>query len=141
MTILSHVLVTALGVNILNLAGNDVLYAYTFGVLPDLDHIVKIPNYLKDNGFKFVRKYPWRTFLQEPVMLLPIAVFSLVVASFVPFLFFGIHLLLDYLISYEKKPLSPFFGYSTKGIFKNTKDIYKEGFILLTVVVCLILLS
>lgn len=135
MTILSHVLITYLGVKVMNLSGNDLIYAYAFGVLPDLDHIVKIPGYLKDNGFKIVRKYPWRTFLQEPFMLIPIFIFSLFVKSWVPLIFFGIHVLMDYFVSFEKNPFSPVSNYTTNGFLGNIKDSYKELAVIASVVV------
>lgn len=135
MTIISHVLITALGVKAMNLTGNDLFYAYAFGVLPDLDHIVKIPRYLKENKLKIVRHFHWRTFFQEPIMLLPVFVFGLLVQSWVPFVFFSIHVLMDYLMSFEKLPFAPLYNFKTNGLLCNIRDIYKEFTLIASVIV------
>lgn len=130
MTIISHLLLTGLIAKTMGLTGNDLIYAYSFGILPDLDHIIKIPSYIKDNGFKIVRRYPWRTFLQEPVMLLPVLIFCYFVGTWVPAIFFSLHLLLDYLVFYEKKPLAPFFQYKYSSLLRNVNDNLKEGVVI-----------
>jgi hypothetical protein len=135
MTIFSHVFITALGVKAMNLTGSDLIYAYAFGVLPDLDHLVRIPSYLKDNGLKIVRKYPWRTFLQEPIMLMPIFVYSVFIKSWTPFIFFGLHVLLDYFADYEKMPLAPLYNFKTTGFIKSVKNIYKEFALMTSVLI------
>ncbi|OGM09097.1 hypothetical protein A2Z67_01720 [Candidatus Woesebacteria bacterium RBG_13_36_22] len=119
----------------MSLTGNDLIYAYVFGVLPDLDHIIKVPSYVKENGLKITHHYPWRTFLQEPVMLLFISLFSFFVKSWVPTVFFTLHLILDYLMSYEKKPFYPFSDYKHMGFLKNIGDIKKESGLIVVVVI------
>ncbi|HXX65106.1 MAG TPA: hypothetical protein VEO56_15010, partial [Bacteroidota bacterium] len=127
MTIIPHLLLTTLGVQALHLHGADVVLAYAFGYGVDLvDHPIKLPLYLKKNGTKTEKHYHWRTPLQEPVALLWIAPLSVYLGSFVPVLFFLSHLLLDYMISYDKRPFFPFHSYTTKGILPNVSDGLKE---------------
>jgi membrane-bound metal-dependent hydrolase YbcI (DUF457 family) len=71
-----------------NLSGIDIVLALLFGVAIDLDHLIKVPLYIKQNGLKVVRYWNWRTSFQEPVSYLWIV--------------------LDYLMSYEKQPFYPF---------------------------------
>ncbi len=129
MTFLTHSLVTAAGVQLLNLKGLDLVFAYIFGVLIDLDHLIKVPSYFKKYGLKVKRHYNWRTSLQEPVSLLWIAPLSLYMRTYVPIVFFvGAHLVLDYLVSYPKKPLFPFSKFTTRGFVPTNErvDVYKE---------------
>lgn len=135
MTILTHILVTALVAKAMNLSGNDLVWAYAFGVLPDLDHLVKIPAYIKKNKFGIERHFPWRTFLQEPIMLIPVFVYSLFIHNWVPFIFFTMHILMDYLISYEKHPFSPLHNFKTKGFLQNIDDLYKESIMIASVMI------
>src|SRR2546425_6284509 len=44
--------------------------AFAFGCGIDIDHLLKLPFYLKSVGFKDRRGYYWRSSLQEPVALL-----------------------------------------------------------------------
>ncbi len=127
MTIIPHLLLTTLGVQLLGLEGKDVILAYTFGYGIDLiDHPIKLPLYLKKNGTKNEKHYHWRTPLQEPVALLWIVPLSVYLGTPVPALFFVSHFLLDYLVSYDKKPFFPFGEYTTKGILSRTPDALKE---------------
>ena len=134
MTIVSHLLLTTLGVQVLGLEGKDIVLAYTFGYGIDLvDHPIKLPLYLKKNGRRNEKHYHWRTPLQEPVALLWIAPLSVYLGTYVPAVFFMSHLLLDYFVSYEKRPLYPFSTFSTEGFFPRISDSAKE---IWTSVVC-----
>ena len=127
MTIIPHLLVTTLGVQVLGLQGSDIALAYTFGYGVDLvDHPIKLPLYLKKNGTKNEKYYHWRTPLQEPVALLWIIPLSIYLHTPVPVIFFLSHLLLDYMISYDKRPWYPFSIYTTKGILPAMSDAVKE---------------
>jgi hypothetical protein len=127
MTILPHLLVTTVGVQLLGLEGKDIILAYAFGYGVDLvDHPIKLPLYLKKNGRKNEKNYHWRTPLQEPVALLWIVPLSVYLGTFVPALFFSLHVLLDYMVSYEKRPFYPFSTYSTEGILTSYTDSKKE---------------
>jgi len=127
MTIIPHLLLTTLGVQLLGLEGKDILLAYTFGYGIDLvDHPIKLPLYLAKNGTKNEKHYHWRTPLQEPIALLWIIPLSLYLRTFVPALFFISHFFLDYLVSYDKRPFYPFSMYTTKGILPQMSDTLKE---------------
>jgi hypothetical protein len=118
---------TALGVQALGLEGRDVWLAYTFGYGIDLvDHPIKLPLYLRKNGTKNEKNYHWRTPLQEPVALLWIIPLSIYLGTYVPALFFASHFFLDYLVSYDKRPLYPFSMYTTRGILPDASDTLKE---------------
>ena len=127
MTIVPHLLMTTLGVQLLGLEGKDIVLAYTFGYGIDLvDHPIKLPLYLKKNGTKNEKHYHWRTPLQEPVALLWIIPLSMYLRTYVPALFFISHFFLDYLVSYDKRPFYPFSMYTTKGILPQASDNLKE---------------
>jgi hypothetical protein len=127
MTILPHLLLTTVGVQLLGLEGKDIVLAYTFGYGIDLvDHPIKLPLYLKKNGKKNEKNYHWRTPLQEPVALLWIVPLSAYLGTYVPALFFISHFVLDYMVSYEKRPFYPFSTYSTEGILTGYSDTAKE---------------
>ena len=127
MTILPHLALTTLGVQVLGLEGRDILLAYAFGYGIDLvDHPIKLQLYTRKNGRKNETHYHWRTPLQEPVALLWIIPLSLYLGSAVPALFFVSHFALDYMVSYEKRPFAPFSHYSTEGILTGYSDAAKE---------------
>jgi hypothetical protein len=127
MTIVPHLLMTTLGVQLLGLEGKDVVLAFAFGYGIDLiDHPIKLPLYLKKNGTKNEKHYHWRTPLQEPIALLWIIPLSIYLRTYVPALFFISHFFLDYLVSYEKRPFFPFSMYTTKGLLPNASDNIKE---------------
>ena len=134
MTIVPHLLLTTLGVQVLGLEGNDIVLAYAFGYGIDLiDHPIKLPLYLKKNGRKNEKHYHWRTPLQEPVALMWIIPLSIYMGTYVPALFFTSHFLLDYCVSYEKRPFYPFSTYSTEGFLVGISDTKKE---IWTCVIC-----
>ncbi|MHA2294251.1 MAG: hypothetical protein ACXACK_18985 [Candidatus Hodarchaeales archaeon] len=108
MNIIAHILVTFLFIKLGDLAGVDIFWAFLFGVFIDFDHFIKVPLYLKQNGFKIVRYWNWRTSLQEPVSYLWIVPLAVYLQTLVPVFFFTTHLILDYMMSYEKKPFYPF---------------------------------
>lgn len=136
MTILTHILLATAGVQAFGLQGTDIALAYGFGVALDVDHALKLPLYLKKNGLKNEKFYHWRTSLQEPVSLLWIVPLSFFIRSIIPVIFFIPHLVLDYLVSYEKRPLFPFHSVTTRGIFPNVSDGLKE-IITVILLVCL----
>jgi len=138
MTIVPHLLLTTVGVQALGLEGKDIVLAYTFGYGIDLlDHPIKLPLYLRKNGRKNEKHYHWRTPFQEPVALLWIIPLSVYLGTYVPALFFFSHFALDYMVSYEKRPFSPFSTYSTEGVLTRHSDTSKE---IWTCAVCALLL-
>ena len=134
MTIVTHALATTLGVRVLKLTGSDVLLAYIFGVGVDIDHAIKLPFFWKA-GLRKERGYYWRTSLQEPVALLWIVPLCLFLGTWVPALFFLIHLAMDYSVGYEKMPWYPYSPLVTQGFLVGVSDKAKEG-ILIVVLLC-----
>ena len=127
MTILPHLLLTTVGVQVLGLHGTDAALAYGFGYGIDLiDHPIKLPLYLKKNGKKNEKHYHWRTPFQEPIALAWIIPLSFYLGTYVPALFFFSHFALDYMVSYEKRPWYPFSTYTTEGVWRGTSDAAKE---------------
>ena len=134
MTIVTHALATTLGVRVLKLTGSDVLLAYIFGVGVDIDHAIKLPFFWKA-GLRKERGYYWRTSLQEPVALLWILPLCLFLGTWVPALFFLIHLAMDYSVGYEKMPWYPYSPLVTQGFLVGVSDKAKEA-ILIVVLLC-----
>lgn len=127
MTLIPHLLLTTVGVQALGLEGKDVILAYTFGYGVDLvDHPIKLPLYLRKNGRRNEKHYHWRTPLQEPIALMWIIPLSLYLGTVVPALFFISHFLLDYMVSYEKRPFYPFSTWTTEGFLRGYGDTQKE---------------
>ena len=148
MTIITHILVTTVGVRFLHLTGSEAVLAYIFGVVIDLDHFIKLPLYFKKHNFKIrdilqkpfpkEKHYNWRTSLQEPVALLWIIPLSIFLKTPAPVIFFAGHLILDYLMSYQKLPFYPFSDFRTKGFFIGIPDMIKEVFIIIASSICII---
>jgi hypothetical protein len=126
-TVFTHILATTAGVQAMGLRGRQAALAYLFGVAVDADHIVKAPFYLRAVGLRDRRGYYWRSSLQEPVAFLWIAPLSLYLGTIVPLVFFGIHLLMDYSVGYEKMPFYPYSGYVTRGWLVRIPDKVKEA--------------
>jgi hypothetical protein len=139
MTIVTHVLATTLGVQALRLRGGDAALAYVFGVGVDIDHAIKAPFYLRTVGRRRRFGYYWRTSLQEPVALLWIVPLSVFLGTWIPILFFLIHLAMDYAVSYEKMPLYPYSPVVTQGFLLGVSDRAKEA-VLIVALLCMNLL-
>ena len=135
MTILSHVLVTTLGVKLFHLKGRSVVLAYLFGVAVDIDHLIKAPFYLRSMGWRNRRGYYWRSSLQEPVALLWIVPLCIFLGTAVPAVFFLIHLAMDYAVRYEKMPWYPYAPTVSRGWLTRIPDGVKEG-VLLAILIC-----
>jgi hypothetical protein len=135
MTIITHVAATALGVKLLGLHGRDAWLAYAFGVGVDIDHLIKMPYYLRRVGMRDRRGYYWRSSLQEPVALLWILPLCGLLGTAVPALFFTMHVALDYTVRYEKMPWYPYSAWVTRGWLTRLPDGLKEA-VVLTVLVC-----
>ncbi len=138
MTIVTHALATTLGVRVLKLSGSDAVLAYVFGVGVDVDHAIKLPFFWKA-GLRKERGYYWRTSLQEPVALLWIVPLCFFLGTWVPALFFLVHLAMDYSVGYEKMPWYPYSPLVTQGFLVGVSDKTKEG-ILIVVLLCMNLL-
>lgn len=126
MTLITHVLATTLGVKAFDLHGRNAVLAYAFGVGVDIDHLIKAPFYLRLVGLKRKKEYYWRSSLQEPVALLWIIPLALFLQTWVPVVFFMIHVAMDYLVRYEKMPWYPYSPRVTRGFLVNVPDQIKE---------------
>lgn len=139
----THVLATTLGVKAMGLHGGDIALAFAFGCGIDIDHLLKLPFYLKSVGFKDRRGYYWRSSLQEPVALLWIVPLSVLLGTIIPVLFFVIHVAMDYSVRFEKMPFYPYSPYVTRGWLLGLSDNLKEGvlFVLLACTTSLLFLA
>jgi hypothetical protein len=135
MTTVTHVLATALGVRVLKLSGSDAVLAYAFGIGVDIDHAFKAPFYLRSVGMNRKLGYYWRTSLQEPVALLWIVPLCFFLGTWIPVLFFLIHVAMDYSVSFEKMPWYPYSLRVTRGFLAGVSDKLKEG-VLLGALIC-----
>ena len=138
MTIITHALATTLGVRVMKLTGSDAVLAYVFGVGVDIDHAIKAPFFLKA-GYRREKGYYWRTSLQEPVALLWIVPLCFFLGTWMPALFFLVHLAMDYSVGYEKMPWYPYSPLVTQGFLIGVSDKTKEA-ILIVVLLCMNLL-
>lgn len=139
----THVLATTLGVKAMGLHGGDVVLAFAFGCGVDIDHLLKLPFYLKSVGFKDRRGYYWRSSLQEPVALLWIVPLSIFLGTIVPVVFFVIHIAMDYSVRFEKMPFYPYSPLVTRGWLLGISDTVKEAvlFVLLACTTSLLFLA
>ena len=126
MTLPTHILVTFAGVQALHLTGRERVLAFLFGCCVDVDHIIKAPFYLKAIGLQNKKDYYWRSSLQEPVALLWIVPLCIALGTYVPALFFCIHVAMDYSVRFEKMPLYPYSPWVTRGWLTNVPDKTKE---------------
>ncbi|MFH1399697.1 MAG: hypothetical protein ABIG95_06330 [Candidatus Woesearchaeota archaeon] len=107
MNFLVHLIVTLITATILKLNLFNFWLALGFGLLVDLDHVVPyIKTYLKEKKID-QRGYPKRWYTQEPIFFVILIPLSVILGTAVPVLFYGLHLLLDYIMDYEKYPLFP----------------------------------
>lgn len=141
MKIFTHILVTTVGVKLLHLHGAEVPLAYAFGVAIDIDHLIKLPFYLKAVGLKEKKLgYYWRSSLQEPVGLLWIVPLCFFLNTYVPALFYVMHLCLDYSVRFEKLPLYPYSKWVARGWLIDVADNTKELIVFVTFACLLIAL-
>lgn len=119
---LTHIFSVIVLGKLLHLTSPEWILAFIFGVALDIDHLFKLPLFLKLKNFKEQRHLHWRTPLQEPISYLWIIPLSIVIGSYVPVLFFTLHLLLDYSMSYAKSPLFPFHHFTMKGTNQYARD-------------------
>ncbi|HYT04507.1 MAG TPA: hypothetical protein VEM13_06460 [Gemmatimonadales bacterium] len=127
MTVFTHFLATTLGVQAMGVEGRDRVLAYAFGMGVDIDHAVKAPFYVRAVGLKNKRGYYWRSSLQEPVALCWIVPLCLFLGTFVPIIFFAIHVAMDYSVRFEKMPFYPYSPWVTRGWLTGIPDKVKEG--------------
>src|SRR5207237_8160127 len=120
-------------------AGSGAGRVYVGGVGVDIVHGIKAPYYRRHVGRKRNLGYYGRTSLQEPVAVLWIVPLCFFLGTWVPALFFLIHLAMDYSVGYEKMPWYPYTPLVTQGFLAGVSDRTKEA-VLIVVLLCMNLL-
>jgi len=115
MLFMSHYAVTEIVSRALGLSGWQLILAYIFGVLVDLDHffikaVRQNLSYIFKSGFKktFPRGFYNKTFIQEPIFIIFLWLLGIFIHNFIPAIFLSVHWFLDALYQFEKRPLAPF---------------------------------
>ena len=88
---------------LLNLDRNEWVVALSFGVLIDADHLFAIRRYVADNGYGAILRptwddasgLPWKSAFHYPEGAFVVGYLSLGSRLFYPFVFWGIHLVMD----------------------------------------------
>lgn len=106
----THLAITTIIAKGMNVSGINLWLAYIFGVGIDIDHLFVGFNRLKDKKFwKSDSTKCDHTWLHEPVGLLMVAIFSLLIKNWIPLIFYSIHFFIDQIILRAKnKPFLPF---------------------------------
>jgi hypothetical protein len=124
MHILVHLIWTLVPSLLMNLDPFNFFLALVFGVLIDLDHIIPlIPYAIKNKTLFYTNKYiktPVQEIIFSPVIIL-ICVFA---KTWVPLVFFLIHIILDYLFASINRPFSPFSKFEIKAPFNLRTPFY-----------------
>ena len=124
MNILVHLFYTLIFARMLNLGRLDFFLAVGFGALVDLDHVVPyVKTYLKEKKIN-QRGYDSRWYTQEPIFFIVVIPISVVYRTWVPIIFFSLHLLLDYMMDYKKYPLYPNKKIVVRGFIKSYGILY-----------------
>lgn len=111
MLIQSHFIATTLMANALSLNQKELVLAYIFGVMIDFDHLL-----WSENRKEMFYKGAWRgrsennlhTIVHEPIFGIVVFLISILFSSFIPLIFWFLHILLDTLVISHKQPLRPF---------------------------------
>tara|TARA_Y100000310_G_scaffold337076_1_gene423202 strand:- start:85 stop:504 length:420 start_codon:yes stop_codon:yes gene_type:complete len=136
MNTFTHILSVLVLGKYLDLSFYEFVLAFIFGVLVDIDHLLKIPIFIKLKNFRTIRHLNWRTPLQEPISYLWVVPLSIFIGSYVPVVFLSLHLVLDYMTSFQKKPFFPFSNFKIKNTKRYTRDIVSQVVVSL---ICIIL--
>lgn len=113
MIITSHFFATTLLAHALSLDKIELVYAYLFGVILDIDHLISSKNrheFLRNGGWKGKNQTNLHTIVHEPIFGFFVLLFSILINSFVPLLFWSLHIFMDSLAISSKQPLRPFRG-------------------------------
>ncbi|KKQ93650.1 MAG: hypothetical protein UT66_C0027G0011 [candidate division CPR2 bacterium GW2011_GWC1_39_9] len=119
MLIPTHLFVTTCVAFELHLTGTELITAYIFGVLIDLDHLTKIKR-LREKDFWLAKgKFCDHTWLHEPLGLIVVILISIIIQSKIPVIFYSIHFFMDhFLLKAKSMPFLPF-----------RQKVYSWGFI------------
>ncbi len=101
---ITHFVVALLLVQLLNLDRNDAFVAMLFGVFIDVDHLFGLVKYTESNGIHAVFDLhkmmtpggQWKSLLHAPIAAAVVMPLSTAFRLAVPLLFWGVHLLMDY---------------------------------------------
>jgi hypothetical protein len=101
----THLAVAVLLGLLLNLDRNEWVAALSFGVLIDADHLFGIRRYVADNGYTAILSptwddgsgLPWKSAFHYPEGSFVVGYLSIGSRLFYPFIFWGIHLVMDWL--------------------------------------------
>jgi hypothetical protein len=104
MIAITHLVVSLLLIQLLNLDRNDAFVALMFGVLIDLDHLMGLGNYAKANGISALFDLDhltnpgghWKSLFHNPVSVAVIAPLSIASKLAIPLLFWGVHMAMDF---------------------------------------------
>ncbi|MBD3362981.1 hypothetical protein GF362_04645 [Candidatus Dojkabacteria bacterium] len=125
----THFWISTLAASQLDLTGSDLILAYVFGTFIDVDHLFPfLKEYTKEKAqFSdlFDTEKSFHTFVHEPLGVIPTAIFSWLLNSYIPILFWFVHIFTDHIILKSKK--RPFYPFSKKfykyGIFPQGTKI------------------
>lgn len=101
---ITHVAVTLLLIQLMNLDRNDAFVAMLFGVFIDLDHLFGLASYTQTNGVSSLFDFhslmdpggQWKSLLHSPVSVALVTPLSLASRLAIPLLFWAVHLSMDF---------------------------------------------
>ena len=104
MLAITHIIVSLLLIQILTLDRNDAFIALMFGVFIDLDHLFGLEGYVRTNGVAGLFDFhsltnpggQWKSLLHNPVALAVVGPLSIGWRWAIPFLFWSVHIAMDY---------------------------------------------
>jgi hypothetical protein len=99
----THLVITLLLIELMHLDRNDAFVALVFGVFIDLDHLFGLRDYVEVNGMKAVFDFQslvnpgghWKSLMHTPIAVMVVGPVSIASRLAIPFLFWGVHLLMD----------------------------------------------
>ncbi len=105
MLAITHLIVTLLLITLLNLDKNDSFVALLFGVFIDVDHLLGLKDYVAANGLASVLDLgdlmqpegQWKSMFHNPVAVMVVGPVSTGSRLALPLLFWGVHMVMDYL--------------------------------------------
>lgn len=112
----THFIITSIIATAMQLKGTELLLAFLFGVLIDFDHLASFSR-LKYYFSAETKKIAWKmnaykkthTIIHEPVFILAVWIFSYLARSYIPIIFWSLHVFLDHVvIRCEMQPFVPF---------------------------------
>ncbi len=101
---ITHIVVTLFLTQLMSLDRNDAFIAMLFGVGIDVDHLFGLAKYTESNGLTAVFDLhrlmspggQWKSLLHAPIAAAVVMPLSFAFRLAVPFVFWGVHLLMDF---------------------------------------------